>query len=184
MAARPASAKPPIRKQPSASSRKKFPFQDIAVLVVEDAPHLSGIICGILKSFGIATIYPARTGADALFILANHRVQVAIIDDLGPPLDGKSVIRELRSPDSGLPSEVPVIYVTGKPFKDDIFSARDAGANEVLSKPFSASQLMARIEAVLKKPRPIVRSVNFVGPDRRRQVKESGERRRAADRNG
>ena len=43
---------------------------------------------------------------------------------------------------------------------------------------------LARIEAVLKKPRPIVRSVNFVGPDRRRQVKESGERRRAADRNG
>lgn len=163
---------------------KKFAFEDVAALVVEDAPHYAGLICGILKSFGIQTIYSARCGEDALFNLANHRVQVAIVDDLKPPLDGHAIVRTLRAPDSGLPSSVPVIFVTEKPFMENIVAARDAGATEILSKPFSANQLMTRIEAVLRKPRPIVQGGNFVGPDRRRQIKDAAEKKRKGDHEG
>jgi two-component system chemotaxis response regulator CheY len=165
----------------NAPARKKFPFENIAVLVVEDAQHLAGLVCGILKSFGIRTIYSARNGEDALFILANHHVQVAIVDDLQPPLDGHAVLKTLRAPGSGLPSDVPVIFVTEKPFKDNILAARDSGATEVLSKPFSANQLMTRIESVMRKPRPIIQGGSFVGPDRRRQMKSHVEKKRKSD---
>lgn len=175
------SAHRPSKKKADTPKAGKFSFRNISVLVVEDTPHLAGIVCSILKSFGVDTIYPARTGEDALFVLANHRVQVAIVDDLKPPLDGHAVVKTLRSPDSGLPSSVPVIFITEKPFKDDILAARDSGANEVLSKPFSATQLMTRIESVLRKPRPIVQSVGFIGPDRRRQVKDTETKKRASD---
>lgn len=168
-------------KVSGAMNAEKFSFRHIAALVVEDTPHLAGIVCSILKSFGVDTIYPARSGEDALFVLANHRVQIAIVDDLKPPLDGHAVVRTLRAPDSGLPSSVPVIFVTEKPYKDDILAARDCGANEVLSKPFSATQLMTRIESVLRKPRPFVHSESFNGPDRRRQVKDTETKRRASD---
>lgn len=166
----------------SESHNEKFPFHEISVLVVEDAPQFAGIVAGILKSFGIGKIYPARNGEDALYILAHQRVHVVLVDDLEPPLDGRTVVKTLRKPDSGLPNHVPVIFMTERPFKTNILAARDSGATEVLSKPFSAAQLMTRIESVLRKPRPIIHSDDFDGPDRRRQVKAAPDKKRASDR--
>lgn len=167
---------------PSESLTEKFPFHEVSVLVVEDAPQFAGIVAGILKSFGIGKIYPARNGEDALHILAHQRVHVVLVDDLEPPLDGRTVVKTLRKPDSGLPNHVPVIFMTERPFKTNVIAVRDSGATEVLSKPFSATQLMTRIESVLRRPRPLIHSGDFDGPDRRRQVKAAPEKKRASDR--
>lgn len=153
-------------------------YTNLSVLVLEDSPHFSGLVCGILKSFGVATIYTARGGEDALFILANHRVHLAIVDDLEPPLDGLTVVRTIRTAVAELPNELPIIFTTEHPSKAIIVAARDSGVTEVLSKPFSAAQLMARIATIIRKPRPLVRSEDFVGPDRRRRIKETAEEKR------
>jgi len=157
-------------------------YTNLSVLVLEDSPHFSGLVCGILKSFGVATIYAARGGEDALFILANHRVHLAIVDDLGPPLDGLTVVRTIRTAIAELPNELPIIFTTEHPSKAIIVAARDSGVTEILSKPFSAAQLMARIATIIRKPRPLVRSEDFVGPDRRRRVKDIADEKRQAAR--
>ncbi|KAB7741268.1 response regulator [Parvibaculum sedimenti] len=156
-------------------------YADLAVLVLEDSPHLVGVVCGILKSFGVGRIHAARDSEDALFILANQRVNVAVIDELKPPRDGLSLVRTIRTAAAQLPNELPIIYLTEVPHQGAIIAARDAGVTEVLSKPFSASQLMTRISSAIRNPRPLVRSEDFVGPDRRRRTKEPTQRKRQAD---
>ncbi len=168
----------PLRS-PAASG--KNPYARLAVLVVEDAAHMAGLICGILKSLGVGHIYQARNGDDALHELANHQIHVAIIDDLEPPLDGPAVVKTVRTAQADLPNAVPVIFVTARTQKSAIVAARDAGVTEVLSKPFSAIQLIARLDAVLARPRPLVKSGGFVGPDRRRRVKDASVERRKSD---
>ena len=158
----------------------KKSYDSLSILVVEDAAHMASLVCGILKSMGVGKIYEARNGGAALNILANYPVQVALIDDLEPPLDGLTVVKTLRSAQAQFPADLPVIYLTGKASKSAVLTARDAGVTEVLSKPFSATQLIIRIESVLKKPRSLVKSENFVGPDRRRREKEPSEDRRRA----
>ncbi len=156
-------------------------YGHLAVLVLEDSPHLVGIVCGILKSFGVGKIYAAQDAEDALFILANQRVNVAVIDELKPPHDGLTLVRTIRTAAAQLPNELPIIYLTEVPHQGAIIAARDAGVTEVLSKPFSASQLMTRIASALHNPRPLVRSEDFVGPDRRRRTKEPTRKKRQAD---
>ncbi|MEN6542498.1 response regulator [Parvibaculum sp.] len=171
------------RKAPAQPICKPDPatYAGLSVLVLEDTPHLVGVVCGILKSFGVGKIHAARDAADALFILANQKISVAVIDELKPPHDGLSLVRTIRTAAAQLPNELPIIYLTEVPHQRVIIAARDAGVTEVLSKPFSASQLMTRISSAVKNPRALVRSERFVGPDRRRRTKEPTQRKRQAD---
>lgn len=166
--------------QPSKSAYDKKVYAALNVMVVEDTSHMSSLICGILKSLGVGRIFEARNGADGLDIFNTQEIDMVLIDDLAPPLDGLSLVKELRLSKSPMRS-VPVILLTAKSHKSDIFAARDAGVTEILSKPFSAAQLITRIEMALAKPRPLIKAPEFVGPDRRRRDKEAPEERRAAD---
>ncbi|HEY4343979.1 MAG TPA: response regulator [Parvibaculum sp.] len=167
--------------KPASVLLDKKAYGDLAMLVVEDAAHMASLVCGILKSMGVGRIYEARNGDSALSILANYPVNVVLIDSLEPPLDGLAVVKTVRTAQAQFPKEVPVIYMTAQASKSSVVAARDAGVTEVLSKPFSATQLIARIESVLKKPRSLVESGSFVGPDRRRRENTPRERRRQSD---
>lgn len=167
--------------RPATSTIDKKTYAGLNVLVVEDAGHMSSLVCGILKSLGVGRIFEARIGSDALDILASQAVDMILIDDLHGPYDGLTVVRELRKSKSPATRSVPVILITSKLNKSAIFAARDAGVTEVLSKPFSAAQMITRIEMALSHPRPLVKSEDFVGPDRRRREKTAAERRRRSD---
>ena len=155
-------------------------YASLNVMVVEDTSHMSSLVCGILKSLGVGHIFEARNGADALDILTNQTIDMVLIDDLAPPLNGLAVVKELRLSKTNS-CTAPVILLTAKSKKSEIVAARDAGVTEILAKPFSAAQMIARIETVLAKPRPLIKSEAFIGPDRRRREKEAPEERRAAD---
>ncbi|MES1989335.1 MAG: response regulator [Pseudomonadota bacterium] len=170
-----------IIPRPSQNAFDKRVYASLNVMVVEDTTHMSSLICGILKSLGIGRIFEARNGADALDIMNNQAIDMMLIDDLAPPLSGLAVVKELRQSKTSS-CAVPVILLTTKSQKSEIFAARDAGVTEILSKPFSAAQMITRIETVLAKPRPLIKAPAFVGPDRRRREKEAPEARRAADR--
>ncbi len=159
----------------------KKAYGAIAILVVEDAAHMASLVCGILKSLGVGHIYEARNGDDALDILSTFPVDAILIDDLKPPLDGLTVVKTIRKAQAKPPRDVPVIFMTSQLRKSEIIAARDAGVTEVLSRPFSAAQLVARLESVLVKPRPLVETAEFVGPDRRRRAKVPDTRRRLSD---
>jgi two-component system chemotaxis response regulator CheY len=60
-----------------------------------------------------------------------------------------------------------------------VLAARDAGANEFMAKPFSVKGVAKRLEEVIRRPRPFIRSSVYFGPDRRRKIEEfTGEERR------
>lgn len=174
------SVKPTTIPKPSQNTFDKKVYAALNVMVVEDTSHMSSLICGILKSLGVGRIFEARNGADALDILNAQAIDLVLIDDLAPPLSGPDVVKEMRISKTNS-REAPVILLTAKSQKSEIFAARDAGVTEILSKPFSAAQMITRIEAVLAKPRPMIKSDAFVGPDRRRREKDAPEHRRAAD---
>lgn len=85
----------------------KNPYGDLAVLVVEDAAHMASLVCGILKSLGVGRIYEARNGDDALNKLASYQIDIALIDNLEPPLDGLAVVKTVRTAQSQLPRPCP-----------------------------------------------------------------------------
>lgn len=159
----------------------KKTYSRLNVLVVEDATHMASLVCGILKSLGFGRIFEARNGADALDIMNSQAVDLILIDDLAPPMSGLSVVKEVRKSKSKVSRAVPMILLTSALNKSAIFEARDAGVTEILSKPFSAAQIITRIESVLSHPRDLIEAEGFAGPDRRRREKEAPEHRRQSD---
>lgn len=157
-------------------------YAQLGVLIVEDTLYMANMLRGILNGLGVRNIVSARTGEDALSALLRGKIDLAIMDDLEPPLDGLSVVRAVRTAEETNLNDIPVIYVTTRRERGSIIEARDAGVTEILSKPFSAQQLIDRIETVLTRPRAIVRSAAFTGPDRRRRDGKAPVKRRESDR--
>ena len=157
-------------------------YAKLGVLIVEDTLYMANMLRGILNGLGVRNIVSARTGEDALGALMRGQVDLAIMDDLEPPLDGLSVVRAIRTAEEDNLVNIPVIYVTTNRERGAIIAARDAGVTEILSKPFSAQQLIDRIDTVLMRPRAIVRSTAFTGPDRRRRDGKAPIKRRESDR--
>ena len=136
--------------QVAENNRKTLSPEDYAqlgVLIVEDTLYMANMLRGILSGLGVRNIVSARTGEDALSALMRGKVDLAIMDDLEPPLDGLSVVRAIRTTEESNLNEIPVIFVTTRRERASIIEARDAGVTEILSKPFSAQQLIDRIDA-------------------------------------
>ncbi|MBI1261966.1 MAG: response regulator [Rhizobiales bacterium] len=153
-------------------------YRQLGVLVVEDSPHMASMLRIILNELGVTRIWSARSGEDALGVFSRHSVDISVIDELEPPLDGLSIVRAIRMAETDDLQRVPAIYLTTQRSREEIIAARDAGVTEILSKPFSAAQFVARLETVLKRPRPIIKSENFIGPDRRRREQGATDERR------
>jgi DNA-binding response OmpR family regulator len=162
-------------------------FRIMNTLVVVDNLPMLGIFRTILKEIGITNAQQGRTAKEALTLLATTPIDLVIIDDFSP-VDGVTFLNVLRRGGEGtLPNAMPVIFVTAVADRERILAARDAGATEILLKPFSAVQLRTRIESALTKPREFVEAKSYVGPDRRRRRDDgtAAERRgTAADRRG
>ncbi|PKQ02282.1 MAG: hypothetical protein CVT73_19105, partial [Alphaproteobacteria bacterium HGW-Alphaproteobacteria-12] len=84
--------------QPTPQSRQTGAeaYAQLGVLVVEDTLYMATMLRGVLNGLGIRNIVSARSGEDALGALARGKVDLAIMDDLEPPLDGLSVVRAIR----------------------------------------------------------------------------------------
>ena len=83
-------------------------------------------------------------------------------------VDGIELTREIRNAADSANRFVPIVMVSGYAQRGRVLTARDAGVNEFVVKPITATALFSRIRAVIEKPRPFVRTKTFFGPDRRR----------------
>lgn len=155
----------------------------IQILLVDDNPHMRTIASAVLKSAGIRKVLEASDGGAALNILRDHAVDLAIVDYNMFPLDGVEFTRLVRnSPDSANPY-LPIIMMTGHSGKQRVYEARDAGVTEFLAKPITAKAVLDRIQSVIWRPRPFVKTEGYFGPDRRRVAPPNykGPFRRATD---
>ena len=155
----------------------------LQVLLVDDNQHMRAITSAVLQSAGIRKVREATDGVAALEILREHPVDLVIVDFNMFPLDGVEFTRLVRnSPDSANPY-LPIIMMTGHSEKTRVYEARDAGVTEFVVKPITAKAILDRIQAVIFKPRPYVKTDGYFGPDRRRvqSTTYAGPWRRAQD---
>lgn len=144
---------------------------------------MRAITSAVLQSAGIRKVREAADGAAALEILREHSVDLVIVDFNMFPLDGVEFTRLVRnSPDSNNPY-LPIIMMTGHSEKTRVYEARDAGVTEFVVKPITAKAILDRIQAVIFRPRPFVKTDGYFGPDRRRvqSTTYTGPWRRAQD---
>jgi DNA-binding response OmpR family regulator len=129
------------------------------VLVVDDEPKIAEVIASYLEKAGYAT-HSAANGADALRLFEAERPDLVILDLMLPDIPGEEVCRRLRAR-----SRVPIIMVTAKVEDADAIAGLGLGADDYVTKPFSPRQLMARVDAVLRRSgaEALARVLTFAG---------------------
>jgi len=115
------------------------------VLVIEDEPVYVEALELVLEQEGFS-VAAAFDGRSALVAFAEHRPDVVLLDLMLPELSGLDVLRTLRQS-----SSTPVIVVSAKSREADIVSALELGADDYITKPYSARELVARINAVARR---------------------------------
>ena len=111
-----------------------------------------------LKSEGYA-VDVANDGDEAQWLAETNPYDVMVFDIMMPGKDGFSVVRHLRKKNI----VTPVIFVTSRGEIEDRVRGLDAGADDYLTKPFSLTELLARVRAVLRRQRPTPVNVLRVG---------------------
>ncbi len=115
------------------------------VLVVEDEPDIRRILRVLLESEGYR-VSEAGTAARALIEARTHKPDLLIVDLGLPDGNGLAVIREVRTW-----SPVPILVLSARTMEDQKIAALDAGADDYVTKPFSAPELLARMRAALRR---------------------------------
>jgi two-component system KDP operon response regulator KdpE len=117
---------------------------DPIVILVEDEPQIRRFLRATLAGQGYRT-FEATTGAAGLVEVGSRQPDLVVLDLGLPDMDGVDVIRRLREW-----STVPVIVLSARGHERDKVTALDAGADDYVSKPFSAGELLARIRVALR----------------------------------
>jgi len=117
---------------------------DPVVVVIEDEPQIRKFLRATLEGQGYR-LFEATTGADGVVEVGSRQPDVVIIDLGLPDMDGLDVIRRVREW-----TDVPVIVLSARGQERDKVTALDAGADDYVSKPFGAGELLARIRVALR----------------------------------
>ncbi|HWR18717.1 MAG TPA: response regulator transcription factor [Clostridia bacterium] len=117
---------------------------NVNILVVEDDRSIRNFIHYTLSAEGFRYI-SSGTGQGALSMLVSEPVDLMLLDLGLPDCDGKEIIRTVREW-----SEIPIIIVSGRDQDKEKAAMLDLGADDYLTKPFSATELMARIRVALR----------------------------------
>jgi len=115
------------------------------VLVVDDEPQIVRALKVVLREAGFEAV-PAETGAEALDLAAVRPPDAAIVDLVLPDLDGIAVTRTLREW-----SEMPILVLSAVGEEEQKVTALEAGADDYITKPFGARELVARLNAALRR---------------------------------
>lgn len=121
-------------------------MQKETVLVVDDEPRLVRLVRDVLTAVGYEVV-SAGEGQEALETLAMEQPDLILLDILLPgDMDGYEICSRVREF-----SAVPIIMLTAKAQEVDMLHGFDVGADDYLTKPFSAKELIARVKAVMRR---------------------------------
>ena len=116
------------------------------LLLVDDEDNLRSMLQAALRHAGF-DVHPVANGRDALGAVGSVRPDLIVLDVMLPDLDGFEVCRRLRSEGS----RTPVLFLTAKDATEDKVRGLTLGGDDYLVKPFSLEELVARIDAVLRR---------------------------------
>lgn len=118
----------------------------IRILLVEDDENLGNLLKEYLNAKGFDTqLY--TNGEKGFKAFINSFFDLCIFDVMMPVKDGFSLAKEIRM----INSDIPIIFLTAKTMKEDIIEGFKIGADDYITKPFSMEELLARIEAIIRR---------------------------------
>jgi len=157
-------------------------LEEIKILVVDDNAFMRSLVRQLLKALGAREIFEASDGQEGYEVARQVKPDIALVDWVMEPEDGIQFVKNVRSAEDSPNRLMPIIMVSGYSEESRVLAARDAGANEFVVKPLSATSLFTRIQWVVENPRRFVTTDTYFGPDRRRKdVPFKGEDRRVSD---
>ena len=121
---------------------------DFTILIVEDNEEMRNFICQLLEH-RYKRVLKARNGAEGLSLLKRYKadIQLIISDVMMPQVDGLTMLKEIKSNNSW--SGIPVIMLTALAAERDKLTALTIGVDDYLTKPFSVTELLARVQNLL-----------------------------------
>lgn len=117
------------------------------ILLIEDDAETAAYILGGLKQHGHVADHAAN-GRDGLFLASSESYDVLVVDRMLPGLDGLGIVRTLRATGQ----RTPVLFLTTLGGIDDRVAGLDAGGDDYLVKPFAFAELLARLNALSRRP--------------------------------
>lgn len=111
------------------------------ILIVEDDMSIHNVIEELLKKKNYTT-YNAYSGTEALLLLEKGQFDLILLDLMLPAINGEEIIAEIK--------DTPIIILSAKISEEDKVNCLLGGANDYITKPFSANELLARIEVQLR----------------------------------
>ncbi len=148
------------------------------ILVVEDEAALVTLLRYNLDREGFR-VAEARDGEEALLMAREQKPDLVLLDWMLPLLSGLEVCRQLRrSPET---RNVPIIMLTARGEEGDKLRGLDSGADDYVTKPFSPSELIARIRAALRRSRPATNGESLQFEDLTMDLAAHRVRRRGRD---
>lgn len=125
--------------------------QTTKILVIEDDPDISGLIGVLLENKGFDVNF-SFDGEDGLTLARETMPDLIILDWMLPNLSGIEVCRRLRRLNET--KATSIIMLTSRDTEEDIVRGLETGADDYISKPFSKTELIARINAALRRSKP------------------------------
>ena len=146
------------------------------ILIVDDEPNIIGTVAPLLRARGYE-VFSAMSGRAALDAVEREKPDLIVLDLGLPDIDGVEVCRQVRRTLS-----VPILVLSARGAEGDKVSALDAGADDYVTKPFGAEELLARIRATLRRvenpsppSEPIVRGDLVIDRERFRVLRDGEE---------
>jgi two-component system OmpR family response regulator len=132
----------------------------VRVLVVEDDPAIAAFVAGGLREAGY-TVDEAHDGETGLGMALAEPYDAAVLDLMLPKRDGLSLIEEVRRAGVG----TPVLILTAKRSIDDRVKGLQAGGDDYLTKPFAFAELLARVQALVRRAHRVPESPRLIVGD-------------------
>ncbi|WP_312370144.1 response regulator transcription factor [Lachnoclostridium sp.] len=129
------------------------------ILVVDDEQKILEVVYSFLESQNY-TVFQAENGARAFEIFEKENISLIILDLMLPDITGEEICKKIRKT-----SRVPIIMLTAKVEENNILEGLEIGADDYMTKPFRLKELLARVNAVLRRtseePVPLFDKISF-----------------------
>ena len=146
------------------------------ILIVDDEPNILGTVAPLLRARGYE-VFSAMSGRAGLESVERDKPDLVVLDLGLPDIDGVEVCRQIRET-----MNVPILVLSARGAEGDKVGALDAGADDYVTKPFGAEELLARIRASLRRvetplpaSEPIVRGDLVIDRERFRVARDGEE---------
>lgn len=127
------------------------------ILLVDDEPMMLDLLSLYLSPLGYNCI-KKESALDAIDYLESHTVELILLDIMMPKMDGLEACQEIRNR-----WDTPIILLTAMSEKTDIVKGLNKGADDYITKPFDEEELVARIEAILRRGTKKTDNISFKG---------------------